>query len=535
MMENILNTTTNERIVHLELNPPQAEVNMVRANTTWALWGRGAGKTVGVIAPWMARVVDAMPGHLGGIFGKSFEHIETNILPKIMLGLTELGYQQDIDFIVGKKPPQEWDKCVYPIKKYEKTICWRNGTTFQEIGLHQKGTSNAFDFQSGIFDEVKYMAPEQLEDEVFPTFRGFANIWGHLPEYLSKVFATDKMGDYLQMKWILDQRKKMEGNKVAHIIEIEEKLIQLYEALEDCNAHQRTQLNKIIYHLNNKANKLRKNLIYVSEASALDNIENLGVQWLADKKKKMTKYTFDVAIMNLDPQQSQNGFYHALSDTNFYKPLYPNQDLDSTAPLIIAMDYQHSVAPMCVAQISKQINNRPQLNFINEFYTLYPFGLVECVNLFCNYYQHLSNRTVYYIFDQTAIGKRVSAEPVYKIVINTLKQNKFNVREIYMGDTPDHFDKYNHINDAFVSEKQYPVQFNADTNIKSLISMKGSATKISQGVTKKDKEYENAGKYPSVDQSETTHFSDVIDQIIWAVLELKMVHPTTLTTGIPLR
>jgi hypothetical protein len=92
-------------------------------------------------------MVNAMPGHLGGIFGKSFEHIETNIIPKILLGLNELGYTQDVDYVVGKKPHAEWDKCLYPIKKYDKTICWRNGTTFQEIGLLAKGTSNAFDFQ----------------------------------------------------------------------------------------------------------------------------------------------------------------------------------------------------------------------------------------------------------------------------------------------------------------------------------------------------------------------------------------------------
>jgi hypothetical protein len=534
-MEITLNSPKPERTVQLELNQPQAEVNLVRANSRWLLWGRGTGKTVGGIAPFMVEVMDAMPGHLGGIFGKTFVHIETNILPKILLGLTELGYTQDVDYVVGRKPPEEFDKCLYPIKKYDKTIAWKNGTTFQEVGLHEKGASNAFDFQSGIFDEVKYQDPQQLEDEVYPTFRGFANLWGHLPQYLAKIYCTDKMGDFLQVKWILDMRKKMDSKKVATIFTIEKKLIELNSVLDDANSFQRNLITKRITALHHRANQLRKGLVHVSEASALDNIENLGIEWLADKKNRMKKYVFNVAILNKDPEQSQHGFYHGLSDACFYQPLYNNADLDPEFPLVIAMDYQHSVAPLCVCQVSNRINNRQQLNFINEFYTLYPHGIVEAVNLFCAYYQHIHNKRVHYIFDQTAIGKRPGAEPLYKIVINTLKANKWNVTENYMGDTPDHFDKYNHINDALIGDKAMPVQFNADKIIKTKISMQGASTKMTGGKTHKDKEYENAGKYPNIDQSETTHFSDVVDQIIWAVQEMKLINFKSFTSGIPLR
>jgi hypothetical protein len=53
--------------------------------------------------------------------------------------------------------------------------------------------------------------------------------------------------------------------------------------------------------------------------------------------------------------------------------------------------------------------------------------------------------------------------------------------------------------------------------------MQSANTKTSQGITKKDKEYENAGKYPGVDQSETTHFSDVFDQLVYATVVQKLV------------
>lgn len=527
MNQSTLKTNPEDRTIEIELTQPQYLVHQVRAAITYLLWGRGAGKTVGGIAPWMARMIEAMPGHLGGIFGRTFEQLDKNIMPKIMSGLMALGYVQDEDYVVGKKPPADWPRCLYPIKKYERTITFFNGTTWQQIGMHEKGSANAFDFQSGIFDEAKFFDPAQLEDEVFPTFRGLDKQFGHLPEYLNRIFCTDKFADYLQVKWLLDKRKEMDIEKVNKIIGCEEKISELNEAYDNCKPSQRNQIRFAINKLTRVANSLRKNLTYVSEASALSNKENLGKAWWKDKKG-MDKYTFEVAILNNDPDQAKAGFYHALIEKHFYKIPYSFYDYRQDLPLIIAMDYQHSIAPMMVAQLSQlQHQQKVTLNFINEIYTLYPHGISEAVDLFCEKYKNHPIKRVLYIFDQTAIGKRAGAEPMYKIVVAGLKKHKWNVVEIYMGDTPDHFDKYQKINAIFKGEYPTNVEFNGEAIVKCKISMNAASTRSVSGITKKDKEYENAGKYPSVDQSETTHFSDVVDQIIWAVVIMKLVSSYT--------
>lgn len=514
------------------LNEPQALARMVRANTTVLLWGRGTGKTVGGIAPWMVDVAGELPGALVAVPGISHEFLTKNIIPKICIGLHMLGFKQDVDYVVGKKPPEHWPKSVYGTKlKWEKTLVWKTGTVFHQLSMREKGDANAFDFQAMLCDEAKYLDPNQLEDEVIPTLRGWAEKFEQSPMYQARLYATDKLYDYLQIQWLFNFRKKVNHTHVKDILDNEVLISQLHQSLPDANAGQTLQINRTIQKLTNQSNQLRKNLVYVSEASAIDNIDNLGAKWLLHKKESMSKYKFDVAITNEDPVHSETKFYNALSDYNFYPQLYPNFDFDISKPLIIALDYQHSVAPIMVAQVNNKVNNRAQLNYINEFDTVYPHGIPEALKMLADYYKPLGVKRVYYVYDQTAKGKRAGADTLYKIVIKTLKKLGIHTKEIYMGDTPDHFDKYVQINEAIAENKWLPIGLNASRIVNARQSLFGAGTKVSNGITKKDKELENANKYPSVDQRHTTHYSDVFDQIEWAVIEQKLVQLKAITYG----
>jgi hypothetical protein len=499
----------------IELNRPQMLVQMIQANETWLLWGRGTGKTVGGIGPWMARVAEAMPGHLGGIFGKDFETIEKNILPKFIQGMELAGYYRDQHFVIGKRPP--WKaKCLYSIKKWDKTIAWHNGTVFQEVSLYNKGSANAFDFQSGVFDEVKFMDPRQLEDEVYPTFRGYDHLFGHKPEYLSKIYATDKFEDYIRIKWILGKRKQVDPRKIETVIKLQLHLSEL-EAKLSSPGNQRNAIEKYIRHIQARLTMLRKDLVYVSEASAVENQRNLGDKWLADKKRTMGSYEYNVAILNQDPLSADDSFYPTLTEKNLYT-YEQGYDYRPDAPMIIAMDYQHSVAPMCVVQ-QHQLSweDRPSINFINEFYTLAPKGLHECIDAFCTYYAAHRYKTMYYVYDQTAIGERQSATRYKDIVVQHFRSKGWNVVELYTGMPPQHFMKYERIKTWLEAPPTQTrlIRFNKDRCEKTLISMQGSAAVVEKGKTKKDKKYELTHRYPGLDQSETTHFSDCVDMLLW--------------------
>lgn len=507
-------------------------VQMIQANETWCLWGRGTGKTVGALAPWMSRIAESMPGHLSGIFGKTFEHLDNNIMPKLLLGLQEAGYIKDVHYVVGTKPPKNWQPCLYPIKKYDRTLTWHTGTTFQQVSLFEKGSANAFDFQSGIFDEAKYMDQQQLEDEVFPTFRGFDHIFGHKPEYLAKIFATDKLEDYMKIKWILDKRKLMDHKRVETVLKLQMCLNDLEAESAIAGVRRKIIISRDRRAINQRLQMLRRDMIYVSEAKAIDNVKNLGKKWFADKKRMMSDYEFSVAIDNKDPSMAAQGFYPGLSPHNLYEDNISNDYLEEK-PFFIAMDYQHSISPMTVAQVHTLHGEvKPSVNFINEFYELHPKGLEDTIDAFCNHYRHHRAKVVYYIYDHTAVGDRVSAKPVKDIVVTTFRKKGWSVVECYTGQAPKHFMKYEKMKN-WMEEKQATqlrnIRFNQAKCIYTMISMQGSGTIIKNGQTQKNKQYELTHRYPKVDQRETTHFSDCVDMVLWYFFGLTSVQQASNT------
>jgi hypothetical protein len=139
---------------------------------------------------------------------------------------------------------------------------------------------------------------------------------------------------------------------------------------------------------------------------------------------------------------------------------------------------------------------------------------------------------VYFLYDHTAIGKRVEADEYYKIVIKTLRKNKWGVKDIYMGDTPSHYVKYEKIKailkDTIAGNNLMPIGINRKRCPKLLTSIKFAPAKMVKGKTHKDKSSEQD---PKLDQSETTHFSDTYDQLLWGVKVLNLIKMQTSGTG----
>lgn len=252
----------------------------------------------------------------------------------------------------------------------------------------------------------------------------------------------------------------------------------------------------------------------------------MGQQWLDDKKKSMKAYDFKIAIQNRDPTRPEDGFYpdydeqiHNHSEMMDYNP---------HAPLIIAPDYQHSVSPLSIAQITKMPGaEKPSLNYVNALDTMPPDGLKACIELFCTTYANHSNKLVYYVYDQTATGKRTDEIQYYISVIQVLKAHRWHVVEVYTGAAPGHYQKYMDTQNWLTNEKgeSMDIRINQVRCPKLVISITGAPAKMNRGKTEKDKKYEDTHKYPQLDQSLTTHFSDTFDMINHAVLKLKRIRP----------
>ncbi len=527
------NNAIEDKVTHVKMPWPHMQIRLIRAPETYFVANRGGFKTSLGMAPFTEDCVHEFPRGSGVIVGPSFEHLYDNTLNALVKALGDMGFEEDTHYVVRKKPPADWPKPFIQVaaKKFDNLMTWYNGFTDHLISLARVGSTNALSVMCGKFDEAKLLDQRKLMDEVFPIFRPFKNMpahWRHSSLLNAKFFATDKLESPNKINWILEKRKLIEPVKNSVIVTLQIALNVLHKEYNDAGINRRAQLKPQIKAIELRLFNLRKKLTLYIEADHTHTQIIQGPEWFADKEKNMKAYELKVAIKNEDPTRPEDGFYPDY-DTAVHG--YTNlSDYDKTKPLIIAADYQHSVSPIAVAQIAQLPGAaKPSLNYINEIYTLAPAGLEDAVQLFCDAYKNHIGKRIYYIYDQTATGKRNDAVEYFKIVKRILKRNKWRIIDIYTGQAPDHYQKFTDTKAWLqqAEETTLPIRINLDNCTCLDTSIKGAeavtARKGDKMITRKEKKYENTTKYPQLNQAHTTHFSDCFDMVNHAVIKLKRI------------
>jgi hypothetical protein len=533
------NETIDEQVRSLVMPATHIEIRKVKAKDTVLLAARGTFKTSRGIALYIMEMVEQMPGSTGVGIGLSFEHLERNTLPPLRLGFIDLGWIEGVDFVIGKKPPDDWESPVLGVvnNNYKHTISFPNGCVIQLISLSVKASANGVSAQWGFLDECKFMNEKDLASEIFPIFRGLDHLFKHCHGYLSKFFATDKLADPAQIKWLLKKRKHNDPKRVSVILALQNKFDELTVQLENAGINASTKLKKEIYDIDQKLLKLRTNMTHVWEISALEVRPIMGEDWWKALIRNVTGYEHKVAILNNDPDKPEVSFYPDFDETKHVH--YLKNDYDPNKSLIISIDYQHEVTPICIAQLVQLEGMEEKcLNYCDEVYTLAnpkdpakengngkKGELQEALDLFCERYQLHTKKSVFYVFDATAKGKRVNADRYYETVQRVLKLNRWSVTLIDTGRQPGHYQKYIDTKDWLQekSKKEIPIRINRRCE-KTIVSINGAPATTMKGETKKDKKAEVE---VGIDQSETTHFSDTFDMLNHAVIKLRMIKPKT--------
>lgn len=499
------------------------DMHLVDANETYLLAGRATFKSSLGGALYNVRRVFEMPRSTGVGVGISFNNLYENTVPPLKAFLQSRGFVEDVHFTICKPPPDAWPKPILGVvdKRYKNTMTWYNGTTKQFISLRRKASANGVSAQWGDFDEVKFMDESVLIDEIFPIFRGNEKYFKHCSGYLSKFFMTDKKADPGKIKWLLAKRDLVDHKKKDIVLRLARQLEYLKVQYNNSTKTGKYQLKPEIHAVETRLAILRANLVNVVEISIDDVRPILGEKFYADKKRNTPQYEFNIVYKNQDPDRPGDPFYPAWDAGRICYDLA--FDIDNDLPLIISSDYQHSIAPIPVAQIAKLPGKeKPSLNYVDEVYTLASEGgLRKAVAKFCEKFKAHRFKHVYYVYDHTAIGERQDADPFYRIVIDELEKNDWTVWEVYTGQAPDHFQKHtdtiewmNHSNDDDLE-----IYINVRCK-KMIMSITGAPAKIVNNKTQKDKSLE---RNKSLDQSETTHFSDAFDMTNDAVLKQKLI------------
>ena len=174
-------------------NPPQQEVMFTGAHTTIFVGGRRLGKTHGVMAPWLLRNMQRMPGSSQGLVFSTYKRGLMNTLPGTLQAWESWGYKRDVHYYIGKKPPKTsgFAKPLIEPVDYSYVLSLYNGSIAYFISQDRPGTSNSLTLDGVAGDEAKFLDYEKLKDETFPANGGTKAHFGDKPYHHSMLFVSD--------------------------------------------------------------------------------------------------------------------------------------------------------------------------------------------------------------------------------------------------------------------------------------------------------------------------------------------------------
>ncbi|MCK9402903.1 MAG: hypothetical protein M0Q26_05860 [Chitinophagaceae bacterium] len=517
--------------VEVTLNDSQALITLVNANTTYCLWPRAGGKTSGGIGPRILRLSEVMPRSQILIFSDTYERLENRVIPNIMnFFIEKLGMVEGLDFIKYKRPPDHWTKPLVPLDRFEKVISFPSGMALCLVSLAVEGSANAFNAQAAIGDEVKFLKESDINTEVIPALRGAVEDFGHLPEYLSKWFFTDKFGP--NIKWLLAKRKLVNERAVKIVLTLQYEIINLEAQIESnqVSKSKKYLLTKLIEQYKEKADRIRKHLVYVSDMKPYENMAVVGKFYFKSQKRTCKKYEFDIAILNNDPDKVENTFYPTFTQENKYKGI---DDYNPMEPIIGAMDYNFRISPIPIVQRTQLPDSvYTTTNVIDYIYVLHPLGIEDAINDLCKKYASHQNKTIHFIYDQTAIPRNPIKTTFKDVVINTFSANGWCVVEHFIGEQPDHDIKHENIKKWLEIKGEDAVRVNESACDQLIKSIEQSPAIIVNGATKKDKRTEKDPLFPAED---STHGSDAFDMILWGLYEWDVKSQINNTIGMDMK
>lgn len=525
----------------LYFNKPQILSALICANEEYHVLGRGVGKSSGILAYRTHHNFQVMPRSSGFNVAESFQQLLTRTLPSLVAGWQKMGFIRDIHYVIGKRPDRKWQKVwnwrepYEPPVSYDRYIATCYGSGMNMISQDVVGNSLGLNTDWGIGDEAKNLNYEQFCEETLPTMRANKHHFGHLAEHWSLVFTTSRPSKD-KGKWIEDKQKEMDEELIELILQaryyLDEKKKQLIVSPLD-----QSIINEVEV-VERELNALRKKCVFYQEASTLENVHALGLDYIKKMKRILPELLFDIEILNLKPGTIKGGFYPAFDiGRHTCRPVYNNTYLESlnynlneidnldcrqdadlmlNKPLRIAIDWGGHMNYMSIAQ-----EQGIYYKFIKELWVKHPEGIEHLAQLFANYYKYHRNKKLEFLYDHTGNTIQATGRTNADDFIEALKKvdKSWHVEKLSDGAAPTHHEKYKMIYRAML--EMNPVLQKiliVDTKCEHLITsiqnapLKEKTIKGKGGedtIIEKDKSSER--KLKTIDPLDATHPSDTLD------------------------
>lgn len=554
---------------YLYLNPAQLTVYNFCARHTTVEAGRATGKTDGLIAPYIIRCVQSMPGATGLFLGNSIKQLFSRTVPAVIHALERMGFKEGIHYFRGHAPkkanfkepyvrPQRWDNVLH----------FYNGFVLVLVSTAVTGSANGMSVFMVVADEAKFIPERKFTEEILATLRG-STINTDNPGFNDKLnplckstFLVSDAPMTPRQAWLY-KRKKMDTE------DVNEKIAEMLAEMTICP--EILESDKFQRELN----KLRCQSYAYFRFSSIENIDILGENYIKDMQKNMPSLVFDVTVRSIENEVGSDGYYTNLNieDVHGYRNTDDSQlkiaerfnkryvtqsfsqgrsfmvesnrmdydemsknktciwdtDIIPGEPLRIAFDYNSSVNAMVIGQTPSR-NDTSILKVINSMYVKNNRKIESLCGDFCRYYEpHKGScNDVIFYYDSTAkqggsyASEQADETRFYNIVKRVLKRNGWNVVEVCMGRPMVHNQKFEFLNGCLEGRMKPFIRFNIENNHFLTASMEMTLVKQT---TKGFMKYKDAEKLKSMEYSEdglpsqsgVTDITDAFDTLVIGV------------------
>lgn len=447
--------------------------------------GVGSGKT-GLIGLNNVAKYSAMPGAKSGLAALTYNQLLNNSLPSMetlwrACGLQEHTMDQEGHYIIGKKPPSHWGKCLNPPRRYDNVISFNNGYTIQLISMDRPDTVRGISIDALDVDEKGWVKEDDFNKVLVARVR--ANRYARF----AKHFLHHSICGYSSMPWLPKQ----------HWILSAEELAQQHP-------------DKYFY----------------IESTAEDNVHILGPDYLENARQRLPWIVYQVEYMNMRPKKVSNAFYPAFNDEvhcDFRTFDYDmneaglwvskSSDVHRDKPLELSFDFNAAFTSLVVCQEHK-FRTYTEFRVCDEIFI--EEARVNMINDICEEfgkrYSDHPNKDLFLYGDRNGNNKQTNSnETFYQQIIRLLSAKGFNCYLMVEGLDSNHKDRYQLISEIMSEQDPRLPRLRINQNkckyLPISIQLAGMV-----GDFKKDKSSERPGN----DQKKATHLSDDLDNILWA-------------------
>lgn len=463
------------------VNAKQLQFLQAKQKRRGFVGGRAAGKSV-TIGHMSRMMLNYLPKGKIFLAGLTYNQLLTTTIPAIVdamgaHGWTEYNAKTKLGhYVVNKTPPSHFYQPYSPPKNYENVISFINGFAIQLLSLDMPDRLRGGSYDGGMIDESALVKKDVVDKVLMPMIRGNKYRFNH---HLHASFFHFTSAPWLATgQWVYDyeQLQVEQPDKYFHI-----------------------------------------------EATAYDNIEVLGQEYIDNLKETLEPIVFDVEVLNKRLSKLPNGYYpafnsekHCIFKTYDYRyndetGLYLMDDVFylKDKPLDISFDFNGKIVSMIVGQLYSTY----EYHILDEFFVkVADSNLIDVlIDKFCEAYANHAKRSVTIYGD--AYGDVMmpnSGQTYYQQIVARLRAKGWTeVKTDVTKYNEQHRVRHLIINTILSeSDTNKPrVRFNLTKCKYTIISIQNAPIKMDFAKDKRSEER-------LIEQERATHLSDCFDYLI---------------------